>query len=154
MTSLLNCATGADAVALGVLFGINWGHGKLLGLFSGLNAIAFILVYFCVYTTNQTTTLEEYSYVFGKRMTDHIRAQAIRLWHWSNDLAPSFDWKISTERNQDTESGGEQDGSAVSEHHSQQEAYILPHVRKISMSNVKKDEDIELTTVPISTPKP
>ncbi|KAL8730066.1 MAG: hypothetical protein Q9181_004797 [Wetmoreana brouardii] len=39
-----NEGRGAGLLSLFVPFGINWGHGKLLGLFSGLNGLAFILV--------------------------------------------------------------------------------------------------------------
>ena len=77
---------GAGILSTFVPFGINWGqdggtygHGKLLGLFSGLNGVAFILVWFLVPSTNQTTSLEDMNYVFGRRLKHHIKVQWKRL---------------------------------------------------------------------------
>lgn len=86
-------------------------------------------------------------------MTDHMRAQGMRLWHWSNDLAPSFHWKIGTERDEDMESSGRQNGRVISGQHSQQEAYTLPHIRRISTSSSRRDDDVELDILPNSTPQ-
>ena len=114
---------GAGATAMIIPFGLFWTnkpdqtaeHNRdqslrnLLGLFSGLNAVAFILVWFCVYSTNHTTTLEEYSYVFGKRMRDHMKAQFWRLWKWDEVYEPMFKW--FTSENDDAESEENQHGA-------------------------------------------
>lgn len=86
---------GAGVLALFVPWGINWGHGKLLGLFSGFNAIAFILVYFLVPSTNQTATLEDMSYIFGRKTRHHAQAQFKRLFFWKRDKVqgPRLKWR-------------------------------------------------------------
>ena len=81
--------SGAGLLTLFVPFGINWGHGKLLGIFSGFNALAFILVWFLVPSTNQTATLEDMSYVFGRKLRQHAKAQAKRLLPGSRVTGPS-----------------------------------------------------------------
>ena len=82
-------------LALFVPFGINWGHGKLLGLFSGFNVIAFILVYFLVPSTNQIATLEDMSYIFGRKTRDHAKAQFKRLFFWKRNKVqgPRLKWR-------------------------------------------------------------
>ncbi|KAL8783697.1 MAG: hypothetical protein Q9213_004436 [Squamulea squamosa] len=83
---------GAGILALAVPFGINWGQGRLLGLFSGFNAVAFILVWFFVPGTNHTATLEDMSYVFGRKMRDHASAQAKRLLPGTKVRGPNLQW--------------------------------------------------------------
>ena len=86
---------GAGSLAVAVPFGMdnkNWGLGRLLGLFSGLNAIAFVLVWFFVPGTNHTATLEDMSYVFGRRMRDHASMQAKRLLPGAHFSGPDFKW--------------------------------------------------------------
>lgn len=94
---IADCSTGAGLLALFVPFGINWGHGKLLGLFSGFNAIAFILVYFLVPSTNQIATLEDMSYVFGRKTRDHAKAQFKRLFFWERHKVqgPRLRWRTA-----------------------------------------------------------
>ena len=74
--------TGAGILATFVPFGINWGqdggqygHGRLLGLFSGLNGFAFILVWFLVPSTNEILSLEDMNYVFGRSLKGHAKLQ-------------------------------------------------------------------------------
>ena len=86
---------GAGILAVAVPFGINnenWGQGRLLGVFSGLNAIAFFLVWFFVPGTNHTATLEDMSYVFGRRMRDHASIQARRLLRGKKSSSSDFQW--------------------------------------------------------------
>ncbi|KAL9594206.1 MAG: hypothetical protein Q9179_005499 [Wetmoreana sp. 5 TL-2023] len=52
----------------------------ILELLSGFNALAFILVWFFVPSTNHTATLEDMSYIFGRKLREHALAQAKRLW--------------------------------------------------------------------------
>ena len=84
--------SGAGLLTLFVPFGINWGHGKLLGIFSGFNALAFILVWFLVPSTNQTATLEDMSYIFGRKLRQHAKAQAKRLLPGSQVRGPRTQW--------------------------------------------------------------
>ncbi|KAL8724138.1 MAG: hypothetical protein Q9181_006966 [Wetmoreana brouardii] len=95
--------------ALFVPFGINWGHGKLLALFSGFNAIAFILtgnntlqVWFFVPSTNYTATLEDMSYVFGRKLGEHALAQAKRLWPTSKVRGPRIEWLTASREGRTT----------------------------------------------------
>lgn len=83
---------GAGVLAISVPFLMRWGLGQLLGLFSGFNAIAFVLVWFFVPGTNHTATLEDMSYVFGRRMRDHASIQAKRLLPGSNFRGPDLQW--------------------------------------------------------------
>ena len=102
---------GAGIVAFVAPLCTNWGddgHAKLLGIFSGLNLVAFLLVWFFVYTTNHATTLEDYSYVFGKKMTEHVRLQATRLFHWRSDLNQIFSWNLATNDDNDEDAEGEE----------------------------------------------
>ncbi|KAG8531884.1 uncharacterized protein KY384_003520 [Bacidia gigantensis] len=84
--------SGAGTLALFVPFGINWGHGKLLGLFSGFNAVAFILVWFLVPSTNQTATLEDMSYIFGRKLRQHAKAQLKRLNPYGHVTGAKIQW--------------------------------------------------------------
>ena len=77
---------GAGILATFVPFGINWGqdgntygHGRLLGLFAGLNCVGVILVWFLVPSTNETISLEEMNYAFGQSLWDHIKVKRERL---------------------------------------------------------------------------
>ena len=78
-----------------VPFGINWGHGRLLGLFSAFNVVAFILVYFLVPSTNQTATLEDMSYIFGRKTRDHAKAQFKRLYTRNRVKGPKLRWRTA-----------------------------------------------------------
>ncbi|KAL8772478.1 MAG: hypothetical protein Q9209_002430 [Squamulea sp. 1 TL-2023] len=82
---------GAGILAMTVPFGIEH-QGRLLGAFSGFNAIAFILVWFLVPGTNHTATLEDMSYVFGRRMRDHVSTQAKRLLPGTKVRGPNLQW--------------------------------------------------------------
>ena len=100
---------GAGLVALVIPFGLHWTDDtnqslrNLLGLFSGLNAVAFLSVWFCVYATDHTTSLEDYSYVFGKGMWEHMEVQLMRLWKWNHVHAPIFWWPTMDNEDADGE---------------------------------------------------
>ncbi|KAL8869867.1 MAG: hypothetical protein Q9174_003946 [Haloplaca sp. 1 TL-2023] len=130
---------GAGSVALMVPFGIDYGHREILAIFAGLSAVAFIFVYFCVFTTNHTTSLEDYSYVFGKKMTDHIKLQARRLWFWKDKPAQSFVWKIGTDGGcdgeqvtYDTGSDAEPSDQSAMERRYNQGPPVLPDTRRLT----------------------
>ncbi|KAL9602997.1 MAG: hypothetical protein Q9179_002362 [Wetmoreana sp. 5 TL-2023] len=91
-----NIATGVGLLSLFVPFGINWGHGKLLGLFSGLSGLAFILVWFFVPSTNQTATLEDMSYIFGRKLRQHAKVQWKRLLPGNDVTGPNEQWMTAT----------------------------------------------------------
>lgn len=98
---------GAGVLAFSVPFGRDRGLGQLLGLFSGFNAIAFALVWFFVPGTNHTATLEDMSYVFGRRMRDHASTQAKRLWPGTTSRGgPNFQWRNGGEDSSEQPSGG------------------------------------------------
>lgn len=84
--------SGAGLLALFVPLGIHWSHGRLLGLFSAFNALALALVWFFVPSTNQTASLEDMSYVFGRKMRHHAKAQAKRLMPGSQIRGPRTRW--------------------------------------------------------------
>lgn len=77
-------------------------------------------------------------------MRDHMRAQAMRIWHWSNERAPSFNWDIGTGGKEDTEEVGEKS----SEHQSGEKAPVLPQVTRVSSSKSREDHQIELAPLP------
>jgi len=77
-----------------VPFGIRWGHAKILGLFAGFSALGFILVWFFVPSTNQAATLEDLSYIFGRRLHDHAVAQRQRLWD-KTVKGPRIRWRTA-----------------------------------------------------------
>lgn len=52
-------------------------------------------VFFFVPSTNQAATLEDMSYVFGRKMRDHARAQWRRLIPGSSVKAPLIQWKTA-----------------------------------------------------------
>lgn len=83
-------------------------------------------------------------------MRDHMRAQAMRLWHLSNKLAPKFDWKIETEAKEDTENRGEHSVAVVNGQHSQHGAPVLPHTTRVSMSmsESRTGDGTELSPLP------
>ena len=83
---------GAGTLAMFVPFGLDWGLARLLGVFSGLNAVAFFLVWFFVPGTNHTATLEDMSYVFGRSMRDHASIQAKRLLPGNTFGGPNLEW--------------------------------------------------------------
>ena len=83
---------GAGTLAMSVPFLMTWGLDRLLGLFSGLNALAFVLVWLFVPGTNHTATLEDMSYVFGRKMREHASIQAKRLLPGSNFKGPDLQW--------------------------------------------------------------
>ena len=62
--------------------GINWGHARLLGTFSGPSALALILVWLFVPSTNEVASLEDMSCVFGVSLKDHAVYQIERLKKW------------------------------------------------------------------------
>lgn len=84
---------GVGILLLFVPFGIDYSHGKLLGIFAGLNVFALILVYFFVPSTNQTATLEDMSYIFGRPLRQHAFAQLQRLNPWSKVRGPRTEWR-------------------------------------------------------------
>ena len=59
-----------------------WGHQNTPGLFCSLNALAFLLVFFFVPTTNHTATLEDMSYVFVRKLRDRAFFQWTRCLRW------------------------------------------------------------------------
>lgn len=81
-------------------------------------------------------------------MRDHMRAQAMRIWHWSNKMAPSFNWEIGTgTENGEEQNGGEHNGETpndetVNKQHAQQEEPpVLPPIRRVSS---EEEHGIEL----------
>ena len=44
-------------------------------------------------STNHTATLEDMSYIFGRRMREHALAQAKRLWPRSKVTGPKLQWQ-------------------------------------------------------------
>ncbi|KAH8593996.1 hypothetical protein B0O99DRAFT_652918 [Bisporella sp. PMI_857] len=57
-------------------------HTALLGLFAGLDAIAFIAVWLLVPGTAKVTTLEEMNYVFGVPTRRHVEYQTKEVLPW------------------------------------------------------------------------
>ena len=70
----------AGFVALGVPFGIRGSAGKMIGVFSACNAVAFVLVYFFVPSTNHAVTLEDMNYVFTTPLGVHAERRWSELW--------------------------------------------------------------------------
>ncbi|KAL8734976.1 MAG: hypothetical protein Q9181_002985 [Wetmoreana brouardii] len=75
----------------------------------GFNAIAFILtgnntlqVWFFVPSTNHTATLEDMSYVFGRKLREHALAQAKRLWPTSKVRGPRIEWLTASREDRTT----------------------------------------------------
>jgi hypothetical protein len=66
------------------------GHPRLLGIFAGLDAVAFVLVWLLVPGTAEVTTLEEMNYVFGVPTKRHIQYQIYTVlpWIWDCILHP------------------------------------------------------------------
>lgn len=71
----------------------NLGHGPLLGIFAGLNVVAFVLVFFLVRETAGAAvghsgltfmSLEELNYVFGVSTMKHAiyQVQTVTPWIW------------------------------------------------------------------------
>ncbi|EON67455.1 hypothetical protein W97_06709 [Coniosporium apollinis CBS 100218] len=58
------------------------GHTRLLGLFAGLDAFAFLMVWLLVPGTVEVTTLEEMNYVFGVPTRRHIEYQLKTVLPW------------------------------------------------------------------------
>ena len=84
-------------------------------------------------------------------MTDHMRAQWLRVRHWSNELAPSFSWEIGNghEENEPEEGNGgngTEEAAGEEENIHQQdpnrEPPILPPIR------TSDEGDIELDPLP------
>lgn len=70
---------------------VNIGHGGLLGIFAGLNVVAFVLVFFLVRETSGATlgagsltfmSLEELNYVFGVSSKKHAIYQMKEVLPW------------------------------------------------------------------------
>ncbi|KAL9595177.1 MAG: hypothetical protein Q9219_006600 [cf. Caloplaca sp. 3 TL-2023] len=128
---------GAGVLAFSVPFGIErWHHGHLLGLFSGLNAVAFILVWFFVPSTNHTATLEDMSYVFGRKMREHARAQGKRLMPGSKSRGPNLQW-LTENTNEEQRSGSQASNIAMQELRSRkgehrQETEQLPELAQVA----------------------
>ncbi|OCL12086.1 galactose-proton symporter [Glonium stellatum] len=59
------------------------GHTGLLGLFAGLDAFAFILVWLLMPATVQVATLEEMNYIFGVPTRRHIEYQLKEVVPWA-----------------------------------------------------------------------
>ncbi|KAF2660475.1 MFS general substrate transporter [Lophiostoma macrostomum CBS 122681] len=66
---------GAAMVTLVVPLALDWGFVKLFGIFTGLSAFAFLLVYFFVPCTNKAVSLEEMSAIFEHSLFQHARDQ-------------------------------------------------------------------------------
>lgn len=79
-----------------------------------------------------------------------MHAQARRLWHWSDELAPNFHWAIGTGGKADAKNGGEQNGGVVNGQHSHREAPFVPPITGVSTSRGRDREDdvIEFDPVP------
>ncbi|KAL8698789.1 MAG: hypothetical protein Q9201_006381, partial [Fulgogasparrea decipioides] len=103
----------------------------ILELLSGFNALAFILVrcpslssfsnhclhphpfklyagnntlqvWFFVPSTNHTATLEDMSYIFGRKLREHALAQAKRLWPTSKVRGPRIEWLTASREDRTT----------------------------------------------------
>lgn len=86
------------------------GHTGLLGLFAGLDAFAFALVWLLMPGTVQVATLEEMNYIFGVPTRRHIEYQLKEVLPWAfrhyilrkptKRLAPLYRWNRAREDQQ------------------------------------------------------
>lgn len=83
------------------------GHTGLLGLFAGLDAVAFLLVWLLVPGTVEVTTLEDMNYVFGVPTKRHCEYQVREVLPWwvgrlfgrkSRKPAPLYRWERQRQR--------------------------------------------------------
>jgi hypothetical protein len=84
------------------------GHPGLLGVFAGLDAVAFVLVWLLVPGTAEVTTLEEMNYVFGVPTKRHIQYQIYTVLPWIRDCIlhprravqpdPLYQWERQRQR--------------------------------------------------------
>jgi len=79
------------------------GHTRLLGLFAGLDTVAFIAVWLLMPGTVEVTTLEETNYIFAVPTKRHVQYQAKTVLPWflrtlrhpssqQEKLAPLYQW--------------------------------------------------------------
>ena len=88
-------------------------------------------------------------------MTDHMRAQWLRVWHWSNELAPNFSWEIGNGdegKEPEERNGGDDTEEAIGEENGPQDpdtgAPILPHITRIPRIRTSEEGHIELDPLP------
>ncbi|KAH8587427.1 major facilitator superfamily domain-containing protein [Bisporella sp. PMI_857] len=70
---------GAGFLALFVPRGFLWGHSKLFGLFTGLSALGFLLVWLFVPATDYAMSLEDMSAKFKSSLKDHGKEKLAAL---------------------------------------------------------------------------
>ena len=81
---------GAGLLAFAVPFGFIRHPGKLIGVFSACNAVAFVMVFFFVPGTNHTATLEDMNYVFSRKLRSHARDHGRLLLDFARRLKSIF----------------------------------------------------------------
>lgn len=98
------------------------GQTGLLGLFAGLDALAFLLVWLFVPGTAEVTTLEDMNYVFGVPTRRHVEYQLREVLPWwigrllgkkNKKPAPLYRWQRQKQRREMVSSVSAQNGNNV-----------------------------------------